>query len=415
MAVEPFRLDFAQATEFFRQKVNLPTQKWDDLRHGAHVRGFSVAGVTAADMLADFRAAMDKARSQGTSFQEFRRDFDAIVDRTGWTFNAVGSTEEQRRDWRARIIYNTNMRTSYMAGRYQQMTSPEVASYRPFWRYRHHDNAHPRPMHVAWDGTVLRRTDPWWKVHFPPNGWGCHCDVEAISERQLRAMGKTGPDPAPDDRSYTARDPRTGQPETRWPGIDRGWEYNVGEEWLSGVVPTELQKPLPPADTPPTDAPAPPPLPPPRPTQSPVLAKGLPDEDYARAFLAPFGASLDRGVLFRDASGGLITIDRSLFEARAPDGSVLGLKVNKRDRGPFMGQLAETILDPDEIWIDWVRVASGIVLRRAYIRSTVLPDGRTLFSRFEWTARGWTGITSFIGPGNYVGAMRTGALLFRRG
>ena len=83
---------------------------------------------------------------------------------------------------------------------------------------------------------------------YPPNGWGCGCDVEALSERELRALGKTGPDQAPDLGAYEDTDPRTGQPETRYPGIDRGWEYNVGQEWLSGVVPKELRRPLPPLD-----------------------------------------------------------------------------------------------------------------------------------------------------------------------
>jgi len=123
MAVEANALPFAEAIDFLKGKVNLPTQKWDDLRHAAHVRAFSVAGVVRDDMLADFRMAMAKAREKGTGLAEFRKDFDAIVDRTGWQFNARGGTMEERRAWRARIIYKTNMRTSYMAGQIGRHTS----------------------------------------------------------------------------------------------------------------------------------------------------------------------------------------------------------------------------------------------------------------------------------------------------
>ena len=35
-------LPFAEQIAFFKQKVNLPTQRWDDL--GAHARGFMLAG-----------------------------------------------------------------------------------------------------------------------------------------------------------------------------------------------------------------------------------------------------------------------------------------------------------------------------------------------------------------------------------
>lgn len=428
MAVEGVSLPFPEAIDFFRRKVNLPTNHWDDLRHGAHARAFSIAGVTRDDMLTDFRAAMERASSEGTGYGEFKKAFNAIVDRTGWDFNAVGETENQRRDWRARIIFNTNMRVAYMAGRFAQLTDPDVLKYRPFWRYRHNDVRHPRPQHLAWDGLVLAATDPWWKIHFPPNGFGCQCDVVAINRRQLQAMGKSGPDEAPADGSYQGRDPRTGEVETRYPGVDRGWEYNPGEESLNGTVPVELQAPLAPApaappsaaapgDAPPPPAPPPdlPPLPPPTEVAATrLMPTGLPPEDYVSAFLEEFGATLDQGVVFRDPSGGTIVIDKSLFEQRTADGEVVGFKADKRDRGQYARLLADAIREPDEIWVDWLKVLSGFVLRRAYIKRMKLPDGRALLARFEWSRRGWFGVTAFDTTDSYVNKLRTGALLFRR-
>jgi uncharacterized protein with gpF-like domain len=29
-----------------------------------------------------------------------------------------------------------------------------------------------RPMHAAWHNTVLPFDHPFWKTHYPPNGWG---------------------------------------------------------------------------------------------------------------------------------------------------------------------------------------------------------------------------------------------------
>lgn len=422
MAVEGVGLPFPEAERFFRQKVNLPTERSDDLRHGAHVRAFSVAGMVRDDMLADVRTAMNRSMTEGRPYSEFKAAFDEMVDRTGWQFNAPGSTEEGRREWRARIIYRTNMRVAYMAGRYAQMTDPDVLAYRPYWRYRHNHVLHPRPLHLAWDGTILLATDPWWKTHYGPNGWGCQCDVVALSRRQLRALGKDGPDPTPDLGAYQALDPRTGEPITRYRGIDRGWEYNPGESWLHGTVPTELAEPLPPAPPPtvkgevaPQPKPRPdlPPMPPARPTQAKLLPADQPLEDYARAFLEPFGATLEQGTLFRDASGGLIAIDRSLFEARNKSGEVLGLKADKRGRGRFMALLAEALRDPDEIWVDWAQVASGVVLRRSYLRHTRDEAGNIFFARFEWTSRGWIGVTTYTATEEVL-RLRLGALLFRR-
>lgn len=405
---------FQEAIDFLAGKVNLPTRRWDDLRHAAHVRGFSVAGVTRDDMLADFRAAIEKARREGTGLKEFRKDFDAIVDRTGWKYFSHGKSEEERRAWRARIIYTTNMRTSYMAGRYAQLTDPDVLRYRPWWRYVHSGARHPRKLHLSWNGLVLAATDPAWKVMYPPNGWGCGCDVEALSDRQLRALGKTGPDPSPDLSPYQATDPRTGQPETRYPGIDRGWEYNVGEEWLSGVVPKELQKPLPafgeaiePAGLPAMPAPT-------RVPASRMLPAGQPDAAYIDAFLKPFGLKDDRGY-FRDASGGIVTISRSLFEQRDLAGNVLRTKASKLGRGRYAALMADTIMEPDEIWLDWAEAANGsVVLRRAYLRRMILDGGRSVFVRFEWTKFGWIAVTGFNASETYLRKWRRGALIYAR-
>lgn len=404
---------FTEAIDFLTAKVNLPTRRSDDLRHAAQVRGFSVAGVTRDDMLSDFRAAIEKARAEGTGFKEFQKDFDTIVERYGWKYFSHGKTEEERRAWRSRIIFTTNMRTSYMAGRYKQMTDPDVLRYRPYWQYIHSGALHPRKLHLSWNGMVLRADDPAWSIMYPPNGWGCGCDVEALSERQLRALGRSGPDPSPDLGAYQDTDPRTGQPETRYPGIERGWDYNVGQEWLHGMVPTELQKPLPPFGTamPPAQLP---PLPKPQKANpADLLPADREPEAYVSAFMRKFGLDASEAGYHRDVSGGIITIDRSLFEQRKPDGTVVGLKAGKRDRGQYAILLADAILTPDEIWVDWAAVKSGLALRRAYLKRVELPDGTFLFVRFEWTRYGWTAVTGFNTTDSYLENYRKGALLYR--
>lgn len=408
------QVPFKEAIEFLQAKVNLPTRRWDDLRHGAHVRGFSVAGVTRDDMLSDFRVAIKKARSEGTGFNEFRKDFDKIVERYGWQYFSHGKTEDERAAWRSKIIFTTNMRTSYMAGRWKQLTDPDVMRYRPYLQYVHSGALHPRKLHLSWDGRVLRTDDPAWRYMFPPNGWGCGCDVEALSERDLRALGKSGPDEAPDLTPYQDTDPRTGQPEMRIPGIDRGWEYNVGQEWQHGLVPVELQQPLKPfgTDMIPKQLP-------PMPKATPVpkedlLSPDLEPESYVEAFMARFGRQSDEAGYHRDVSGGIITVGRSLFEQRTQDGTVVGLKSGKRGRGQFAVLLADAILQPDEIWVDWAEVKSGIVLRRAYLKRVILDDGRSLFIRFEWTKAGWVAITGFDTDDNYLENYRKGALLYRK-
>lgn len=228
MAAEWGSLPFAEALEYLRAKLALPTEKWDDLLGAAHDRAFVVAGAAKADLLMDLRAAVLKAREQGTTLAEFRKDFERIVAERGW----IGWTGEETkggRAWRARTIYETNLQTAYQAGRFRQMK--EIATRRPYWRYRHNDAVTtPRPEHLAWDGTVLRHDDPWWSARYPPNGWGCRCFVESLSERDLKRLGiePTAGEDMPYSGTVERVIPRTGEVVELPEGVDRGWDYAPG-------------------------------------------------------------------------------------------------------------------------------------------------------------------------------------------
>jgi hypothetical protein len=219
-------LPFAEQIAFFKDKTNLPTERWQDLLGAAHDRAFVVAGAMKADLLADLHAAVLKGIEQGTTLETFREDFQAIVAKRGWT-GWTGEDSPEGVAWRTKTIYGTNLRTSYQAGRHAQAQA--IAHRRPFWRYVHNATVmDPRPEHLAWHGTVLRADNPWWDKHFVPNGWGCRCRIETLSQRDLDRLGKSGPDPTPDDGTYEWLDKRTGQTHTIPKGIDPGWDYTPG-------------------------------------------------------------------------------------------------------------------------------------------------------------------------------------------
>ena len=216
-------LPFEEAIAFFRQKINLPTATWTDIWKAMHTRAFVVAGAIKADLIQDLRDAVDQAISEGTTLQDFRKAFDDTVARHGWRYKGG-------RNWRSRLIFETNIRTAYAEGRWQQMTDPELLKVRPYLLYRHGDSRNPRLHHLAWDGLVLPADDPWWHTHYPPNGWGCKCRVFSISPRELKKMGKSKPDAAPVEGTYQWKDKRTSEIHTVPVGIDPGWGYNVGEK-----------------------------------------------------------------------------------------------------------------------------------------------------------------------------------------
>lgn len=218
-----FNKPFQAQVDFFRQKLNLPSEHYDDIIKAAHDRAFIVAGAAKADLLNDLRDAVDKAINEGKSIGWFRQQFDDIVRKHGWE-GWTGSDTQAGRDWRTRVIYQTNMRASYAAGRYAQMMDPDMLAVRPFWKYRHNNHtAHPREFHKKWGDkpVVLRYDHPWWQTHYTPNGINCGCWIEPVRPDEYKG------DPAPNDGFYEKTD-RFGVTHSIPNGVDYGWNYAPG-------------------------------------------------------------------------------------------------------------------------------------------------------------------------------------------
>lgn len=291
------------------------------------------------------------------------------------------------------------------------MTEPAVLKAFPYWEYVHgleRVPLEPREEHVGWSGLILRADDPWWQTYYPPNGWRCGCGVRPVSKTRMKRLGKTGPDPAPGIKTRRIMDPGTGDLIDYPVGVDFGWGYAPGRTWAEGLVPRELQRSL----TRQMEFPRLDPLTPlkylSKPFQSEVLPAGQPDDFYLNAFLSKFGAVSGEPKLFRDKAGQAIVISDELFRDRTGQA-----KIKKRGREVHMSQLAEAIIDPDEIWADWVwhdRLKKWLIDRR-YIR---LDQKTGMLVMFEWTSWGWHGLTGFPAPGNQTEKRRQGALLYQR-
>lgn len=217
-----FGTPWAEQIDFLRQKLHLPTERWDDIERAAHDRAFIVAGAAKADLLADLQEAVIRAAEAGMGVAQFQREFRAVVAKHGWT-GWIGEGSAAGEAWRARIIYQTNMATSYAAGRYRQLTDPDYLRLRPYWRYIHSEGvAYPRPQHLAWHGLTLLHDHPFWQTHFAPNGWGCQCRITPVGRKEGEASARAGLGEPP--AGWDTIDPKTGA----LVGIDRGFDYAPG-------------------------------------------------------------------------------------------------------------------------------------------------------------------------------------------
>jgi SPP1 gp7 family putative phage head morphogenesis protein len=224
---------FKEAEDFLREKVRLPTRTWTDISHGMHARAFVVAGAVEAGILEDLHQAVIKAVEGGLTRQQFRAQFDEILAGRGWPFNRPDS--KGYRDWRAGVIYDTNLRMAYQSGHWEQMQ--KTADSRPYLEYSAVLDGKTRPLHREWHGTILPIDHPWWKTHYPPNGWNCRCTVVSRSAADLKRLGKAVSVPPPDkmvDASVKVYGERV---DIKLPeGIDPGFDYNVGQAAWGGPL-----------------------------------------------------------------------------------------------------------------------------------------------------------------------------------
>ena len=399
---DPLDLPFEEAIRFFRQKVRVPSRRWNDLWQGMHARGFMVAGAMRDNLLADFQGAILKGLEKGTTGEEFLKDFDNIVARHGWSYRG-------ERRWRSRTIFETNLITAYAAGRYEQQTDPDVLRRRPFWMYSHGDSLNPRPLHLAWDGTILPADDPWWRTHYGPNGWGCTCEVLALSRTEAQRMG--GASERPDNGTYEWTDPKTGEMHTVPNGIDPGWDYNVGEAYLGQGHMRD------------------------------VLAgendrwQDIPGKDFAffgrgeevpvdtpraqKASRAHDRAALEKilndaiggeNAVFVDPTGERIEVGRALVDH-------IMEKQSRRDgREQYFPMIPEIVSDPYEVWVGFARnLRTGrVALRRRFVKIVSDDKDRTLGLVADAREDVWLGVTFFRGNKSYVNRMRTGFLVWGR-
>ena len=103
-----------EAVRFFQDKLLIPTRRWEDMIGPIHAKGFAVAGATKLGLLQDLYGSIEKAIIDGTTITDFRKDFDNIVSKHGWSYNG-------KRGWRTSVIFRQNKQSAYMAGRWQQI------------------------------------------------------------------------------------------------------------------------------------------------------------------------------------------------------------------------------------------------------------------------------------------------------
>ena len=408
--VEALGLPFDEAIAYLRDKVDVPTERWTDLWHGMHARAFVVAGATEAALLEDFHQAVLGAIENGTTLDDFRRDFARITSKHGWAYRGGAK-------WRAGVIFNTNLRMAYAAGKWAQIE--RLAERRPWLRYVAVLDDHTRQQHRDWHDTILPVDHPFWRTHAPPNGWNCRCTIQQLSDADLVRLGLTPSEAAPpielEQRELTGAPKGILVPK----GIDSGFAYNVGEAaWgrgaqlralrrAGGAAGEMLDLTAPGVPQLPVSALPPVPLDPPKASRGPRVRPGEEAalRDALRQALGGAGEAI-----WTDPTGARVHAGQAIADHVLEAAARLG-------RVPYWPYMQELVESPYEIWLGWAIDRAGKVsLRRRYIKHLQVSGGRQVTLIADAEGSEWAGFTFFPGQRGEAAMrnVRRGLLIYRR-
>lgn len=241
-----------EVTRYFDGKTNAPAFSWLDVWAEEHAYKFTVAKAVELDVLNAFRSTISAAIASGQGYDSWKPMIANELTKLGWwqprmVADPQGKLPDRMvnfsSDRRLKNTFWSNMNSARAAGQWERAQRGKKAL--PYALYVRTTSSDPRPEHLLWVGLILPIDDPFWTSHWPPNGWGCKCQVRMITAREAktligtkRVVGKredgtdieiwytdSPPDLGPD---IEFRNRRTGEVSLVPPGIDPGWQTNPG-------------------------------------------------------------------------------------------------------------------------------------------------------------------------------------------
>lgn len=399
-------LPFTDAIKYFSDKgMMISPNSWRDFDRKAHAKGFTVARVTAQDVLTDIRDAVKQTVDSGQSLGDFKKDLRGTLTKKGWyapkgeaakILMPDGTIRKRLNGWRLDTIYNANLQSAYSAGRYKQQMESKS---RPYWQYKAILDSRTRTTHAAMDGKVFKKDDPVWDTWYPPNGWHCRCYVKSLSARDM------------ENRGLAVETATVGEmPE-------EGWNYNPGKAaWGSDIAKAEIDRAVKNTWIP-LDEKGPgdfgrsalvPYVPMPAKIGKTIVdyeRSGLNASDTKQAALSDFRKAIGGSFAqITDAAGEPVMLDDYLFNHLRLDG-----------REAYFPLMKDVLQKPYEIWLSFEesKQTGKVVMRRRYVKFYQDDKKRHVMMVAESQRGSMVGYTFLRGDNpKYFNDFRKGYLLY---
>jgi SPP1 gp7 family putative phage head morphogenesis protein len=149
-------------------------------------RAFTVTGIEGANALQRIRDAI-AALPQGSTWDEVKKDVVSELD------PYLGDGADQR----AELLIRTHAFQAFQASNYQVAMADEDTTH---LQYLATEDGHARDSHIALNGLILPKDDPFWETHMPPWDWGCRCRIRAMNPDLVEEARVEDESRAPENR-----------------------------------------------------------------------------------------------------------------------------------------------------------------------------------------------------------------------
>lgn len=175
------------AMDIIRGKPVVSRRVFDRVLPELRSRVFTVTGIEGANLLQRIRDLIADL-PQGRTWNEVKGDL--VEDLEPW----LGEEGASRR---ATLLLRTHGFQAFQSANYQTAQADSDTTH---LQYLATEDDRVRDSHLALNGLILPKDDPFWDTHMPPWEWGCRCRVRPINPDLLELARAQDQRRAPDNR-----------------------------------------------------------------------------------------------------------------------------------------------------------------------------------------------------------------------
>lgn len=170
---------FPEAIAWFDSKAPITQEEYDRLDAATKSRAFTIAAQVELEVVQTVFDEMSRAIKKGLSYEDFAES----------TVEKIGSLPLPGHVLETTFINNTQQ--SYNAGRWYQITDPDVVQLRPYLMYDSVLDSRTTPHCKEWDGVIRPAGDMVWLMHSPQCHHRCRAGLRSLRERDVERRGGT--------------------------------------------------------------------------------------------------------------------------------------------------------------------------------------------------------------------------------